>query len=196
MPKLHLPHVSPSTGWNTLTRTHISVLKLFLLYAVPLSVLPPVMLYYAGITYGGRLLPTLSSTQLQLIGAVFFLCELAMTFLVTYIVQRLTGWVVDSKPAFEDAYKMAVVVPTPLWLASLFLAIPNFMLIVTAIAAALILSATLIYYTVPAFLKIEDKVQASMLFGLILAIGMVAWALMLYLTLLTWNYLVPVIAPL
>lgn len=194
MPKLHLPHMSPSSGWTALTRTHISVLKLFLLYAVPLSVLPPVMLYYAGVTYGGRLLPALSSTQLQLIGAVFFLAELAMTFVVAYSVQRLTEWVV-SKPDFEDAYKLAVVVPTPLWLASLFLAIPNFMLIVTAVAAALILSATLIYYTVPAFLKIEDKAQASMLFGLILAIGMAAWALMLYLTLLTWNYLVPVIAP-
>lgn len=195
MPKLHLPHMSPSSGWATLTRTHISVLKLFFLYAVPLSVLPPVMLYYAGVTYGGRLLPAMSSAQLQLIGAVFFLAELAMTFLVAYIVQRLTEWVV-SKPDFEDAYKLAVVVPTPLWLASLFLAIPSFMLIATAVAAALILSATLIYYTVPAFLKIDDKAHASMLFGLILAIGMAAWALMLYLTLITWNYLVPVIAPL
>jgi hypothetical protein len=187
--------MSPSGGLVTLSRSHISVLKLFFLYALPLSVLPPVMLYYAGVTYGGRLLPAMSSAQLQLIGAVFFLTELAMTFLVAYVVQRLTEWVV-SKPDFEDAYKLAVVVPTPLWLASLFLAIPSFMLIATAVAVALILSATLIYYTVPAFLKIEDKAQASMLFGLILAIGMAAWALMLYLTLLTWNYLVPLIAPL
>lgn len=194
MPKLHLPHMSPSSGWATLTRTHISVLKLFLLYAVPLSLLPPVMLYYAGVTYGGKLLPLLSSTQLPMIGAVFFLAEVAMTFLVAYIVQRLTEWVVVSKPAFEDAYKLAVVVPTPLWLASLFLAIPSLMLIVTAVAVALILSATLIHYAVPAILKIEDKVQASMLFGLILATGMVAWALMLYLTLLTWNYWIPVVA--
>ena len=193
MPKLHLPHMSPSSGWATLTHTHISVLKLFLLYAVPLSVLPPVMLYYAGVTYGGKLLPLLSSTQLQMIGAVFFLAEVAMTFLVAYIVQRLTEWIV-SKPAFEDAYKLAVVVPTPLWLASLSLAIPSFLLIVTAVAAALILSAMLIYYAVPAILKIEDKVHASMLFGLILAIGMVAWAMMLYLTLLSWNYWIPVVA--
>ena len=195
MPKLHLPHLSPSTGWAALTHTHISVLKLLFLYAVPLSLIPPVMLYYAGITFGGKLLPLLSSTQLQMIGAVFFLAEVAMTFLVAYIIQRLTEWVV-RKPAFEDAYKLAVVVPTPLWLASLFLAIPSFMLIVTAVAAALIVSATLIYYAVPAILKIEDKVQASMLFGLILATGMVAWALMLYLTLLSWNYLIPLIAPL
>jgi hypothetical protein len=186
--------MSPSTGWATLTHVHISVLKLFFLYAVPLSLLPPVMLNYAGVTNGARLLPALSSSQLQMIGAVFLLAELAMTFLVVYIVQRLTEWVA-RKPAFEDAYKLAVVVPTPLWLASLFLAIPSFMLIVTAIAAALILSATLMYYAVPAILKIEDKAQASMLFGLILAIGMVAWSLMLYLTLLSWN-VISVIPPL
>ena len=195
MPKLHLPHMSPSSGWASLTRTHISVLKLFLLYAAPLSVLPPVMLYFAGVTYGGKLLPLLSSAQLQMIGAVFFLAEVAMTFLVAYIVQGLTEWVV-SKPAFEDTYKLAVVVATPLWLSSLFLAIPSLMLTVTAVAAALILSAVLIHYTVPSILKIEDKVQASMLSGLILATGMVAWAMMLYLTLLSWNYWIPVVAPL
>jgi Yip1 domain len=195
MSKLHLPHISPSGAWASLTHAHISVLKLLFLYAVPLSVLPPVMLNYAGVTGGVTLLPALGPAQLQMVGVVFFLAELAMTFLVAYIVQALTEWVV-RKPAFEDAYKLAVVVPTPLWLSSLFLVIPSFMLLVTAVAAALILSATLIYYAVPAILKIEDKTQASMLFGLILAIGMVAWALMLYLTLLTWSYLIPVIAPL
>lgn len=188
MPKLHLPHTPLSSGWATLTHTHISVLKLCLFFAVPLSVLPPLMLYYAGVTYGGQLLPALSTTQLQLIGTVFFLTELAMTFLVAYIVQGLAEWV-DRKPAFEDAYKLAVVVPAPLWLAPLFLFIPSFMVNLTAGAAALILSAMLIYYSAPAILKIEEKGHAILLSGSILAAGMVAWAVMMYLTLLTWNWI-------
>jgi len=71
---------------------------MFFLYAVPLSLLPPVMLHFSGIAYGGRfLLPTLSEMQLQFISLVFFVAELAMTFLVAYVIQRL-GELVDISP--------------------------------------------------------------------------------------------------
>lgn len=188
MPKLYFPHTPLSNSWATLTQTHISVLKLFFFYAVPLSLLPPVMFYYAGVTYGGKGLPLLSSTQLQLLGTVFFLTELAMTFLVAYVVQRLAEWV-GSKPPFEDAYKLAVIVPTPLWLVSLFLFIPSFMVIISAGASALVLSAILIYYTAPSLLKVEERGHAILLSGSILSAGMVAWALMMYITLITWNWI-------
>jgi hypothetical protein len=187
MAQLHLPHLPPYVGWETFTHTHMSVLKLFLLYALPLSVVPPAMIYYADVTYGGHLLPALSTPQLAFVGIVFFLAELAMTFAVAYLVQRL-GEVVDIKPAFEDAYKLAVVVPTPLWLAPLFLFVPSFILNLAAGAAALILSGILIYYTVPDILKVEEKGHAVLLSGSILAVGLVAWVAMMFLTLLTWNY--------
>jgi hypothetical protein len=166
----------------------MSVLKLFFLYALPLSLLPPVMLHFSGVAYGGRfILPALNEMQLQVIGILFFVAELAMTFLVAYIIQRL-GKMVDIKPAFEDAYKLAVVVPTPLWLASLFLFIPSFMLILMVGSAAMIASGILIYYGVPLILKVEEKGHAVLLSGSILAAGMVAWIAMMYLTLFTWSW--------
>jgi hypothetical protein len=187
MAQLHLPHMPRLAGWNTFTGSHISVLKLFFLYALPLSVLPPVMIHYAGVTYGGHLLPLLSEMQLQSIGIVFFFAELAMTFLVAYIIQRM-GAVVDIKPAFEDCYKLAVVVPTPLWIAPLFLFIPSIIFNVTVGAMALILCGMLIFYCVPAILKVEEKGHAMLLSGSILAAGMVAWAAMMYLTFLSWSF--------
>jgi len=165
----------------------MSVLRLCLLYAVPLSIVPPAMIYYAGVTYGGQLLPALSVTQLQGIGIVFYVTELAMTFLVAYAIRRL-GEFVDIKPAFEDAYKLAVVTPMPLWLAPLFLFIPSFMLNLMAGAAALILSGMLIFYNVGSILKVEEKGHAMLLSGSILAAGMVVWVAMMFLTLLFWGY--------
>jgi hypothetical protein len=111
-----------------------------------------------------------------------------MTFLVAYFIQRL-GEVIDIKPAYEDAYKLAVVVPTPLWLAPLFLFIPSFMLNLAVGAAALILSGMLIFYTVPSILKVEEAGHAMLLSGSILAAGLVAWAAMMYLTLLSWSFI-------
>lgn len=187
MIQLHLPHMPHFEVWNTLTNSHISVFKLFFLYALPLSIIPPMMIHYAGVTYGGQLLPILSDIQLQAIGVAFFLTELVMTFVIAFIVQRL-GSVVDIKPVFEDAYKLAIVVPTPLWLAPLFLFIPSFMLNLTIGAAAMMLSGVLIFYCVPAILKVEEEGHAMLLSGSILAAGMVVWAAMMYLTLLSWSF--------
>lgn len=187
MAQFHLPHMPHFAMWDTFTHTHMSALRLFLLYAVPLSLVPPAMIYYAGVTYRAGLLPELSVTQLQGIGIVFYLTELVMTFVVAYVIQRM-GELVDIKPAFDDAYKLAVVVPTPLWLAPLFMFIPSFMLNLTMGAAALILSGMLIFYSVPQILKVEEKGHAMLLSGSILAAGMVAWAVMMYLTLLFWSF--------
>ncbi|HZW24684.1 MAG TPA: Yip1 family protein [Gallionella sp.] len=183
MAQLHLPH----TGvWDAFTHSHMSVLTLFLLYAVPMSVIPPVMIYYAGATYGGQLFPVMSDLQLQTIGVLFFLAELAMTFVVAYVIQRM-GDVIDIKPAFEDAYKLAVVAPTPLWLVPLFLFIPSVVVNITAISAALMISGILIFRNVPSILRVEEKGHAILLSGSILAAGLVAWAMMMYLTLISWS---------
>jgi hypothetical protein len=144
------------------------------------------MIHYAGITYGGDLIK-LTEMQLQTIGVVFFVAELMMTFLVAYIIQRM-GAVVGIRPAFEDAYKLAVVVPTPLWLASLLLFIPSVILNLTVGALAMILSGILIFYNVPDILKVDEEGDAILLSGSILAAGMVAWAVMMYLTFLTWSF--------
>lgn len=187
MAQFHLPHMPHWAAWDVFTHTHMSAFKLFLLYAIPLSLVPPAMIYYAGVTYRAGLLPELSVMQLQTIGIIFYLAELAMTFVVAYIIQQLGEWV-DIKPDFDDAYKLAVVIPTPLWLAPLFMFIPSFMLNLTAGAAALILSGMLIFYSVPPILKVEEKGHAVLLSGSILATGMVVWAAMMYLTLLFWSF--------
>ncbi len=187
MAQLKPNQMSQLVGWNTFTHSHMSVLRLFLLYALPLSVVPPVMIYYAGVSYGVHLLSSLSTTQLEVIGIVFFLAELAMTFLFASVIQRLAEWV-DVKPAFEDCYKLTVVVATPLWLAPLFLYIPSVILNLATGAAALMLSGMLIFYSVPSIIRVEEKGHAILLSGSILAVGLVVWAAMMYLTLLTWGF--------
>lgn len=188
MAQLHTIRMPHFSGWDTLTRSHISVLKMCLFYAVPLSVVPPAMIYYAGIMYGGDLLPTLTTVQLVAIGAVFFAVELAMTFLVAYFVQQL-GSVIDIDPEYEDAYKLAVVVATPLWLVPLFLFIPSFVVNITVGAIALMLSGILIFNSVPSIFKIEEEGHAILLSGSILAVGMVAWVAMMLLTLVSWSFI-------
>lgn len=166
-------------------RSHKSVWLLFLFYTLPFSLLPPVMLYYADTNYAGSLL-ALGQTQLLTVCGVFFVSELVMTFLAAILVQRICEWA-DTKPSFEDAYKFAVVVPTPLWIAPMFLLIPSFILNLTVGAGALVLSGILIFYCVPSILKIKSE-SIMLASSAILSVGMVAWAAMLYVALLTWGF--------
>ena len=91
MQELHKHQMSELVGWETFSHAHLSASKLFLLYALPMSIVPPAMLYYAGITYGGHLLPALNPMQLQSLGAVLFLAELVMTFVVAFVIQHLAA---------------------------------------------------------------------------------------------------------
>lgn len=187
MAQLHSPHMPQTVFWDALMQGHISVLKMCLLYAVPLSVIPPTMIYYAGITYGGNLLPALEPIQLLTIGGVFFLVEIAMTFLVAYVIQNMSQ-VIDMKPSYEDCYKLAIAVPVPLWIAPVFLFIPSFLFNLAMGAAALMLSGMLIFYCVPRILKVEEKGHAVLLSGSILSAGLVAWVTIMILTLVSWSF--------
>jgi hypothetical protein len=183
MKMLHFPHFQ---GWDHLARSHMPVARMFLLFALPLSLVPPLMIYYAGTSHGGALLPEFTRGQLQSIGVVFFLAETAMLFLMAMVIRRL-GEVIDIKPSYEDAFKLAVIAPTPLWLAPLAMFIPSFAVNLTVGALAILATGTLIYFAVPVIFKIEEKGHAALLSGTIYAAGLVAWAAMMYLTLITWS---------
>lgn len=183
MKMLHFPEFH---GLDAVARSHLSVARMFFLYVLPLSILPPAMLYFAGVSYSNEWQFALSRAQLETIGLVFFLTEVAMVFIMAVVIQRL-GEVIDFRPSFEDSFKLAAVAPTPLWIAPLFLFIPSFLVNMSVAALALVAAGALVVYAAPGILKIEEKGHALLMSGWICAAGMVAWAVMMYLTLLTWN---------
>lgn len=183
MNMLHLPELH---HFEDIGKRHFSVARMFFLYALPLSLVPPLMFYEAGMRYSSETLFAMNAHQLQFIGLVFFITETAMLFLMAGMVQRL-GAVIDIAPSYEDAFKLSVLAPTPLWLAPLALFVPSFTVDLTVGALALILPSLLVYYAVPGILKVEDTGKARLLAGSISAAGMVGWAAMMYVTLLTWN---------
>lgn len=210
MKTLHFPHIH---GWNSVARSHIPVSAMFFLYVLPMSLIPPLMLYYTGMTYRDNLLPALALTasQLQILSGVFFVAELAGVFLmagaiefmanaelkVIHSQQKLLEYPAEppsmSTPVevprvkYHDAFMLAAVAPTPLWLAPLILFVPNFMIDMTIGALALLASALILYHATPAILKLDEKGEGGLFRYMMITGGMVAWAAMMYLTLITWS---------
>lgn len=210
MKTLHFPHIR---GWDYLTRSHMPVAVMFFFYVLPMSLIPPLMLYYAGTAYHGNLLPalTLTTSQLQTLSGVFLVAELAGVFLMAGAIEFMVntelkvmhsrqklleypaetptlGTPVDvPKVEYHDAFMLAAIAPTPLWLAPLILFVPSFMIDLTTGALALLASALILYYATPAILKLDEKGEGALFRYMMITGGMVAWAAMMYLTLITWS---------
>lgn len=188
-------HLSGMHGWDYLSARHMPAIPIFLLYALPLSIVPPLMLYYAGTRYDIEYLSLLRGDLLQGVCVVFFLAEQVMVLLMGAAIQRmgetLLGGAGDFKPSYEDSFKLAAIAATPLWLAPLFLLVPNLILNLAVAPLALLASAALIFQGVPAIFKIGEKDRAALFSSAIVFAGIVGWATMIYTVVLAWSIVRP-----
>lgn len=179
--------VSDAEGWGEVMQVRPSIAKTFAFYVVPLSLLAALMVYFAAGHYGKEFLEHLTSQDLQVISAIFFLAEIAAVLLIAMVIQRL-GEVVELKPTYRDAFLLAAIAPTPLWIATLFLLIPSIGLNLVIGALALMASAGLIYNGVRPVFAIDDAGKQLLMAGSIFATGLIAWVALMVLTLLVWGY--------
>ncbi len=172
-------------GWLELQRKNLSIPQLAWLLVVPLSFVPPVLIYYAGTHYGDSFLPGFGDKDWHFITTTLFLAEL-LTFFVM-------GWLIHSvleghgkKVSYHDAYLLAAIAPLPLWLSSLALLMPALMFNVLVVAGALVLSITLVYQGCKALSQGSENDMLSMSATYtIIAAAVIAWVLLLV---IVWAY--------
>ena len=185
-PKMLFSH---EEGWNWLNRIHPSVVGMYLLYVLPLSIVPPAMLFYAWHGYRETLFPEVSMNQALLICLVFFVAELVVVPVMADVIRRI-GRVADATPTYQDAFTLAAVAPTPLWLAPLFLFIPSLLVISLVLALALLGAGMLIYQGAPKAFHVDDEGKANLLAASVIAAGLVAWVAMMLAGFVVWGLVV------
>lgn len=169
---------SSSRGWPELERSHPSMGRLFLLMVLPLSSLPPLLLHYAGINYGGAFFANASALPWDYLSLIFFLAEL-----VTFAAM---GWWIREccrnrrvEISLHDAYMLAAIAPVPLWLSSLALLVPSLAFCVAAALAAMAVSAAIVYHGAYALAHTHDEIVAATIANETMAAGGLAWLLLL-----------------
>ncbi len=169
-------------GWQELIQVHPTVKKLFAVYVVPMSLIPPAMMLYAMLVAPGAVFPALvpafTVAEAMAVAVAFFLAELAMVALMASIIQQM-GDVVDVKPDYHDAFILAAIAPTPLWLSALALFVPSAWFTAVVVALAWVASAALIYHGVYPLFKLDDKSKARVMGSFVLMAGVIAWAALL-----------------
>lgn len=183
---LFLLFASPSKGWNDLVQSQPSIHRLYMLHVIPYALIPPLMGYLAASKYGGQFFPSMSSPKLMLIAAIFFVVELVVVPAMAVIVRQL-GEVAEIHPSYHDAFVLAAVAPTPLWLAPIFLLVPSVPLNLAVVSLAMMAAAGFIYYGIPAVFGLEEDGRAMLMFGAVLIAGVVAWGFLMVSTLVVWG---------
>lgn len=170
-------------GWDDVVRLHPSLARLFLLFAVPLSLLPPIMIHFAGTHYGEVFGPGVAPEQWAAAARIFFVAELVTVPVMAafiLLVARMNRVPTD----YYSCAAIAVFAPTPLWLSSLALLVPNLMFNIVVGAFALFCSLGLIYRGVFALLHMHEDVQAMQMATVVAGAGVLAWLLLLQIVLL------------
>jgi hypothetical protein len=170
--------VSDTRGWDSIARARPSVLVLTLFFVVPMSLLPPVMYAYTHLAIPGQLaplvVPPLTAGELALVGMAFFVIELAMVALMGNYIQQLGEWL-HLSISYNDAYTLAAIAPTPLWLSTLALSVPSMWFNFLVLAIAWVGSVALIRHGIPSLLKVHDPDKGRQLANAVTAVGVGAW---------------------
>ena len=177
---------APTQGWQDLMQDRPTMHRLYLLHVIPFALIPPVMIYIAGNNHGEMFLGLLSDSKLLMVAVAFFFVQLVVVPAMASIVRQLAE-VADAHPPYKDAFILAAVAPTPLWMAPIFLLVPDILVNIAITSLAMMASAGFIYYGIPVVFKIKEQGHALLLFGAILMAGVIAWGFLMVCTLMVWG---------
>lgn len=175
---LHLPF-SGNGVWSELRRLNLSIPFLAWVVVVPMSLLPPVLLYYAGTHYGDAFLAGFAGKEWRFITTILFLAELLTFFVMGWLIRA----VLDAHKmeiSYPDAYLLAAIAPVPLWLSALALLVPVVAVSVLAVAVGMFLSCALIYQGVRSLCQRSDNdVVAMSATYTVMAASLLAWGVLM-----------------
>lgn len=178
--QLHKLFLDAPDAWLELSRTRPSARKLFLMLVLPVSLIPPLMLEYAGRHIGLLLFPAAPAQAWTVAALAFLLAELATVSLMVWAIKS----VAESKGIasdYEDAFLLAVIALVPMWLSSLVLFSEQLPLVVITLALGVASWALLVFRGVKSVLKIEESLIAVDIAYTVTVLGLITWVVVIML---------------
>lgn len=176
---LTIPEMATSTyGWSRIAKARPPLAWVLTTLVVPLSLIPPLMLYYAGSHYGDEFVAGYGAKPWGAIAVAFFVAEmLTVAAMGAFIKQVAAGYRVAI--SLSDAYLLAGIAPVPLWLSALGLFVPSLAFNAALSLLALAAACGLIYHGVFALCRMRDELNAAGITQTVMGGGLAAWAVLL-----------------
>ncbi|MGO1426935.1 MAG: YIP1 family protein [Halomonas sp.] len=167
-------------GWQELKAKSPSIPLLAWCVVLPMSLLPPVMLYFAGTHYGDAFMAGFADREWRFITTILFLAELLTFFIMGWVIHAVVNDTEQLTISYQDAYLLAALAPLPLWASAIALWVPNLLFNALVALAALVISCCLIYHGLQALCtrKEHDVVAISATYT-IMSAGILGWGVLL-----------------
>lgn len=164
-------------GWDKLGETHLSILKTFLLLTLPFSLVPPLMLAYAGSHHAAQYLIDAPAARWNLVASAFFLTELITVPLMAWLIKSIAQSH-NISTNFQDSFLLATITAIPMWLSAFALAIPDLWTMMGIVILGLIISAQALYRGTCSILHMVEKVEAQSISYEVFFTGAIVWVLL------------------
>lgn len=171
-------------GWDQVYAGRASVLKTFFFLVLPLSMLAPAMLIYAGNHHAAAYMMDDSPARWQAVALTFFIGELLTVPFMGMMIRQIAS-VHKLVASSRDTFLLAAIVSIPMALSSLGLAIPNLWVMIGIVLLGFAIAAALLYHGAYFIFDLKDPMQAQSLSSEMFATGALAWALLCGFVLLT-----------
>lgn len=171
---------SSKKGWHELDHDKPGVAVLFWQLVLPLSLIPPAMLFVYGPLHGDALIQGYGDKPWHVIAPAFFVAEMLTWLLMGWLIKQVT----ESnriEVRLANAYRLASVAPVPLWLCSLGLFVPSLALNIVIGLLAMAATCSLIHHGVRAILRVDDGLLAASVTHTVMGAGIAGWSCLLLL---------------
>lgn len=175
-----------SEAWHTLAEKQPSISRMLLLYVMPLSIIPSLMLYIVIQRYPEIFIDILPGDRAIIFCLSFFVFQILMVLTMAWLAQNLAE-MVDIKPTFRDSLLLISAAATPFWLVSVFYIVPSFALNIILHALAALAATGIVYQGIQMIYKLKRRGAATMLLIAILSTGAVGFGVILVGSLMYWG---------
>lgn len=164
-----------------------SVSQLMLLYVLPLSLIPCVMMYLRLYHHYPKLfVDHLPGNRLMMVSAELLFLQLGVQLLMAWITQNLAE-MVNIQPDFRDSLLIMTIATTPMWLTSLFYIVPSLSFNVVVHGIAVLLSILLVYRGVRYIFGVRERGALVTLSMAIVCTAGLGFAVILIGSLISWE---------
>lgn len=164
-----------------------SVSQLMLLYVLPLSLIPCVMMYLRLYHHYPKLfVDHLPGNRLMMVSAELLFLQLGVLLLMAWITQNLAE-MVNIQPDFRDSLLIMTIATTPMWLTSLFYIVPSLSFNVVVHGIAVLLSILLVYRGVRYIFGVRERGALVTLSMAIVCTAGLGFAVILIGSLISWE---------
>lgn len=164
-------------GWAALRSSQARAGRLFFQLVLPFSLVPALMLVYAGYEHGDVLAPGSTLTQWGIAAGVFLVAELLTVPLMARLLQVMLG---RMAPSFDACFALAAYAAVPLWLSSLGLFSSSLFVVGILAVAGLCAAFTTLFHGLAVYLDAQDDTLISQYYAYaVLAAGLCAWLVLM-----------------